>query len=116
MDLHARRGERHAFERAYEHMLNQPLAADAKIHFWHLSGRGWATFGDVTRARSAYDEAYALARACGYGYEIFETEDHLANLPDPAQVARAADIAPEVAAHVTALRDEHADEIAACMA
>jgi len=116
MDLHARRAERHAFERAYEHMLNQPLTPDAKIHFWHLSGRGWATFGDVARARLAYDEAYALARAYGFGYEIFETEDHIATLPDPDQLVRTVDIAPEVAAHITALRDDHAGEIAACMA
>ena len=37
-------------------------------------------------------------------------------LPDPTRLARAAEIVPEVAAHVSAMRDEHADEIAACLA
>ena len=115
MDVAVRRGERRMFETCYRHVANQPINADSRINFLQVAGRGWAKFGDVDRARLAFDQAYSLAREFGYGYEIIETEDLMNELPDPAEVARAADIAPEVAAHVTALRDEHANEIAACM-
>jgi hypothetical protein len=69
----------------------------------------------VPRARSSFDEAYQIARECGLGYEIFETEEMIDQLTDSPQAARAADIFPEVVAHVSAMHDEHADEIAACL-
>jgi tetratricopeptide (TPR) repeat protein len=116
MDIHARRMERRAFEQIYRYLINQPFAVDGRIHFFQVAGRGWARFGDPVRARASFDEAYRIARDCGFGYEIFETEELIDKLPDPPRLAHASDIAPEVAAHVGAMRDEHADEIAACLA
>ena len=116
MDIHARRAERDAFERIHRYLIHQPLPVEGRIYFWQVAGRGWAKLGDITQARESFDQAYAIARQYGLGFEILETEELLDTLPSPAQVARAADIAPEVAAYVTALRDSHAGEIAACMA
>jgi hypothetical protein len=115
MDIHARRMERKPFERIYEHLVNQPFAVDARIYFWQVAGRGWAKLGDLTRARECFERGHAFAQQFGMGYEIFEMEAMIDELPDPAKVARASDIAPEIAAHVTALRDSHAEEIAACL-
>jgi len=115
MDIHARRMERHGFERIYRYLADQPLSVEVRIYFCQASGRGWAKLGDVSRARAAFDEAYQIARECGLGYEIFETEELIDKLPDPSQFAQAGGIAPEIAARVTALRDERAEEIAACL-
>jgi hypothetical protein len=115
MDLHARRLERNAFERIYRYLTRQPFSIDGQIHFWQTAGRGWARLGDAVHARRCFDEAYLLARRCGLSYEILETEDLIEKLPDPEQQARAADIAPAVAANVTVLRDANAEAIAACL-
>jgi tetratricopeptide (TPR) repeat protein len=116
LDAHERLGERQSFERIYERLLDQPLLTVQRIQLFQLAGRAWARLHDVARARRAFDRAHAIARECGYGMEIIETEQDMARLLDPVQRARAADIAPTVAARVTAMRDSHAEAIATCMA
>jgi hypothetical protein len=116
MDVHARRMERRAFERIYRYLVNQPFAVEGRIYFYQVAGRGFAKFGDAARARTSFDEAYRIARECGLGHDIFQTEQLIGRLPIIRQSVHTAPVAFEVAAHVTALRDEHADEIAACLA
>jgi tetratricopeptide (TPR) repeat protein len=116
LDVHARMGEQEAFERIFDRLNTQPLLAVQRIQLLQMMGRGWARLAQVERARAAYDHAFQLAKQCGYGFEIIETEQDLARLDNAAQIALATDVAPDVAARVTALRDEHAESIAACMA
>ncbi|HEX7980451.1 MAG TPA: hypothetical protein VF461_17745 [Gemmatimonadaceae bacterium] len=116
MNIHARRMERREFEQIHRYLDSQPLEIDIRIDFFLTAGRGWEKLGDLSRARAAFDEAYQLARECGLGYEIFKTEELIGSLSDPPPLSRPAEIAPDVAAHVSAMRDQHANEIAACLA
>lgn len=117
MDLYARQGERQQFERIYERMVAQPMMSNTRIQLYQAAGWGWARLHDVVQARAAFTEAHRLARAYRHNTELIEIEDALSQLSVAhSDVTRAADVAPEVAAHVTALRDAHADDIAACMA
>ena len=56
-----------------------------------------------------------LARECGIGHDIFLTEELIDQLPNSRQAGEALPVVFEVAAHVSAMRAEHAEEIAACL-
>lgn len=115
MNIHARRLEARAFERIHRYLVGQPLTVEGRINFCQISGRGWAKLGDTRRARAAFDEAYQLARECGIGHDIFLTEELIDQLPNSRQAGEALPVVFEVAAHVSAMRAEHAEEIAACL-